>query len=261
MTDYFREIDPGRHLYTTHYSGDCNNVNPVMVRHGGIDYVTGDGYRGTDRPFAELAHATAQNHERFGKPFMVTEYGGNWNGTSEAGLEADLHSGLWGSYMTSAAGSPLLWWFDFIDVRDLYWHFKALAEFDRGEDRRDPELKGRRPPVEKSPPGIPLQGMAYMSRERGYAWVYSVRAMTLYPSEPIAVEGARVRFGDVKPGHWKVAFWDTVSGERFRSEILKESGGSLVVDLPRFANDVAMKLSSTTLLPDRPRGEHAGRLR
>ena len=104
MTEYFRTVDSGGRLYTTHYSGDYSKVDPVMASLEGISYVVCDGYRGNDQPFAELALATSSNHERFGKPFMVTEYGGNWNGTSEAGLEADIHSGLWGSYMTSAAG-------------------------------------------------------------------------------------------------------------------------------------------------------------
>ena len=181
---------------------------------------------------------------------MVTEYGGNWNGTSEAGLEADIHSGLWGSYMTAAAGTPLLWWFEFIDKRDLYWHYGALARFARGEDRRDPELKVRRPSVERSPDGVKLTAMAYLSRRRGYAWVYAVGPMTRYPHTPLVVEGARVRFGGVEDGPWAVEFWDTVAGEVFRAEILEAKGGSLAVDCPEFGNDVAMKLRRAKLLAE-----------
>jgi len=245
MIAYFRTMDPA-HLFTTHYSGNYATVDPVMARMKEIDYVVGDGYRGDDAPFAHLAVATGQNHSRFGKPFMITEYGGNWNGTSEAGLEADLHSGLWGSYMTPAAGSPLLWWFDFVDRRDLYWHYRALANFARGEDRRDPELRGRSLAVERAPQEV--QALAYMSRSRGYAWVYAVEPMSRYPSEPVAVEGVRVRIDDVEDGTWSVELWDTVRGEPIRSELLAASGGVLVVELPRFGNDIAMKLRRRDLL-------------
>jgi hypothetical protein len=221
-----------------------------MVRLPGISYVACDGYRSSGAPFSTLAAATAENHEQFKKPFMITEYGGNWNGTSEAGLEADIHSGIWGGYMTSAAGTPLLWWFEFIDRRDLYWHYDALAKFARGEDRRDPKLKTRKPSVEGGPSGIDLASMAYMSRRRGYAWVYAVKPMTRYPRSPSVVDGARVRFAYVEDGPWAVEFWDTATGERFRSEILNAKNGTLVVDLPEFKNDIAMKLRRAKLLTD-----------
>ncbi|MHC5054371.1 MAG: DUF5060 domain-containing protein [Planctomycetota bacterium] len=250
MTKYFKTVDSGGRLYTTHYSGNYANVDPVMARLEGISYVVCDGYRGDGQPFAALAAATSANHVQFRKPFMVTEYGGNWNGTSEAGLEADIHSGLWGSYMTAAAGTPLLWWFEFIDKRDLYWHYGALASFARGEDRRDPELKTRKPEVERSPSGVGLKAMAYMSRKRGYAWVYAVGPMTRYPHTPLVVDRARVRFAGVEDGPWAVEFWDTVAGERFRAETIEAKGGSLEVDCPEFGNDVAMKLRRVKLLTE-----------
>ncbi len=249
MIEYYRTVDPARHLYTTHYSGRYDTVDPMMARLPEIDYVVGDGYRGGDRPFAELARQTAVCQEEFGKPFMVTEYGGDWRGTSEAGLEADLHCGIWSSWMTSAGGTPLLWWFDFIDRRDLYWHFKAFAAYTRGEDRRDPAFRMTRPAVEHAGGGR-LGAMAYMSRRRGYAWVYAVEAMTRYPKEPMAVENVRLRFTDVEPGVWKVEFWDTVTGEIAASRMLDTEGGMLAVDLPAFTNDMAVKLARTRRLRD-----------
>jgi len=250
MTRYFRTVDSGGGLYTTHYCGDYKLIDPQMVSLPGISYVACDGYRGDEAPFAELAAATSENNEKFMKPFMVTEYGGNWNGTSEAGLEADLHSGLWGSFMTAAGGTPLLWWFEFIDKRDLYWHYSALAKFARGEDRRDLRLKMRSPEVERSPSGVELAAMAYMSRRRGYAWLYALGPMMRYPREPLAVEGARVRFADVEDGAWAVEFWDTVAGEIIRAEILDAADGVLVVDPPSFGNDIAMKLRRVKLLTE-----------
>jgi hypothetical protein len=250
MMAYFKTVDTGGRLYTTHYSGNFATVDPIMARLKDISYVVCDGYRGNDRPFVELAAMTCLNHEKFRKPFMVTEYGGNWNGTSEAGLEADIHSGLWGSYMTSAAGTPLLWWFEFIDKRDLYWHYGALTKFARGEDRRDPALKMRKVEIDESPRGIDLGGIAYMSRKRGYAWVYATEPMMRYPLKPLVVGGARVRIEDVEDGAWAVEFWDTVKGERFRAETIEAKDGRLRFALPEFGNDVAMKLRRTKLLTE-----------
>jgi hypothetical protein len=213
-----------------------------MARLPEISYIVGDGYRGDDNPFARLAVSTARDHERYGKPFFITEYGGAWHGTSEPGLEADLHCGIWATYMTSAAATPLLWWFDFIDRRDLYWHYRALANFARGEDRRDKALRVGSPAVVRSPPGRALKALSYAGRTRGYAWVYATEPMARYPEEPVVISGARVRFDEVADGPWRIEYWDTVEGVAFRSELVEARDGKLEVALPEFRNDVALKL-------------------
>jgi hypothetical protein len=228
-----------------------------------MSYVVGDGYRGGENPFADLALRTARSHEPFGKPFMITEYGGNWNGGSEAALEADLHSGLWATWMTSAGGSPLLWWFDFIDRRDLYRHFRAFAAYAKGEDRRDGALRMAKPAVSGRGSGE-LAAMAYTSPSRGYAWVYSVRAMTHFPKEPVVFDGVRFSLGGLDPGAWKVEFWDTLgcasaghvgtprSGldAPAGSRLVEARDGVLDVALPPFGNDIALKFRRATRLGD-----------
>lgn len=63
----------------------------------------------------------------YGKPVFVAEYGGR----SELGapspdyLEAQLHSGLWASVMQSFAGVAKAWWWNFIDGKDMYRHYKG----------------------------------------------------------------------------------------------------------------------------------------
>ncbi|MHC4505082.1 MAG: hypothetical protein ACYTFI_17390, partial [Planctomycetota bacterium] len=244
-----------RHLYTTHWCTNYNNVDPVMARLSEISYVACDGYRSDDNPFVSLARATGRKLKEYGKPFIVTEYGGAWHGTSEAGLEADLHSGLWSSFMTCAGGTSLLWWFDFIDRRNLYWHFTALANFARGEDRRDPELKMQKPSVGSASGGMTLSALAYMSSRRGYAWVYASEPMRRYPADPFLIDGARVRFEGVSSGPWRVEFWDTATGERFGSELVRAKSGRLYVNLPPFGNDLAMKLYRSDLFKEREAAE------
>ena len=247
MIAYFRTVDQGRHIYTTHYSGDFNTIDPVMARLPEMDYVTGDGYRGGGRPFVDLARASGALSD-YGKPYMITEYGGNWNGTSEAALEADIHSGLWGSYMTPAGGTPLLWWFEFVHRRDLYWHYAALSKFDHGEDRRDPDLRPVVPEIRSRPEELKVAAAAYLGPRRGYAWVYAVEPMTRYPKEPLVVEGVRVRFAGVENGPWRIQSWDTVKGEPIRTESFEAKDGALEVVLPVFANDVALKLRRAALM-------------
>ena len=232
---YIRSLDPNRHLITTHYSSDYHKIDPEMAELDVIDYVTCDAYRGGDEPFIGLAMATSAFNKRFRKPFLVTEYGGAWNGTDALGMEADLHAGLWSSFLTEASGTPLLWWFEFIHRRDLYFHYRAFANFVRGEDSRDPEMRTRTGQVD----GLKL--LAYYSRRGGYAWVYDERAMSKMP-EP----GTERRFRKKRltlqnlHGEYAVEFWDTYRGVVTGRTAAKASG-RLEVKLPEFTRDIALK--------------------
>jgi hypothetical protein len=155
--------------------------------------------------------------------------------------------------MTSAGATPLLWWFDLIDRKDLYWHYRALADFARGEDRRDPGFRMRAVAFEKTPPGTELAALAYMAGRRGYAWVYAVGPMMRYPAKPVTVSGVRVRLDELERGTWAVEFWDTVRGEIAKGMLVETQGASLRLDMPAFDNDMAMKLRRTERLKARGR--------
>ena len=103
---FIRTTDIHEHLLTTHFSGDFHVIDPKIARDDCIDYVVVDAYRNGVSPFPDTAWASAHNLITYKKPFMITEYGGAWNGTDEYGLEADLHAGLWSFCMTPAAGTP-----------------------------------------------------------------------------------------------------------------------------------------------------------
>lgn len=243
MIKYFNAISSGCHLYTTHYSGDHRNVDPLMARLPDINYLVCDAYRRRHTPFAGHAIGAALALEQYGKPFLVTEYGGAWYGANEAQLEADLHCGLWSSYMTSAAGTPLLWWFNFIDHRMLYNHYNAFAKFTHGEDRRDPKFKTVYPSVHRTSINETIRAIAYMTKRRGYAWVYVDRAMGSYLSNSIIATDIRISLKGIDNGLWHIEFWDTIEGKILHKEYTQATKGELLAKLPCFKNDVAMKIN------------------
>ena len=237
------QLDPYGHLYTIHYSGNYGKIDPVVARMPGVDYVTGDGYRGGGS-FVPLALATAVSNRRFGKPFMITEYGGNWNGTTRAGLEADLHAGLWASWMTSAAGTPYLWWFDYIDQEDKYFHFKAFGRFVAGEDKRGRSLVTTRSSV-RGKGGRALSSIAFTDARGGYAWVYDGPSMTKMPPEKARPRfaGAEVTLKGLSPGAYAVEFWNTWTGEVVkRLDAAAGTDGRLALACPPFVCDIAIKV-------------------
>ncbi|HHN45917.1 MAG TPA: hypothetical protein ENN09_00610 [Planctomycetes bacterium] len=254
---FIRSVDAHRKLLTTHFSGDFHVIDPKIVMDDCIDYVVVDAYRGGVSPFPDLVRASAENLASYRKPFMITEYGGAWNGTCERGLEADLHSGLWAFWMTPAAGTPLLWWFDFIDRRDLYHHFTAFSRFIEGEDRR--RAASYRSSYQQIGSGLDL--MLYGDASSGWGWVYDRDEMTYLPppDRRRLRENVALKIPSLSTGRYSIEIWDTYSGEMLERSTAAAPTGALSFTLPPFRTDVALKYRLAAPPDDEPADADTGR--
>ena len=235
---------PFPRMVTTHYSGNYKVVDPVMARLKQIDYVVGDGYR-EKGIMPDLIQPTAVRYRSFRKPGLITEYGGSWHGTTEARLRGDLHSGLWAGFLTDLAGTPLFWWFEQVERRNLYFHYRAFSRFIEGEDKRGRKLG----PVDVSlagPDASDFDSMSAVDRDGGYVWVYSRAYMLEYPelikaADPVKGMKALIRMK--RPGTYTVEVWNTVDGSIIGSSDQKTlPANRLLIDLPEFRIDCALKL-------------------
>jgi hypothetical protein len=237
---YIRNMDIHKHLLTTHFSGDYHVIDARVAQDDCLDYIVVDAYRNGVSDFPSNVRDAAANLVMYKKPFMITEYGGAWNGTDELGLEADLHSGIWAYWMTPAGGTPLLWWFDFIDRKNLYFHYTAFKAFTDGEDHR--KSSGYAQSFQQLPNG--LAAMTYGDKKSGWGWVYNVQEMTYLPApgQRRVEEGVMMSMFNIEPGQYDVEFWDTYTGEVVETkQIMVESGGELKLLFPRFRADTAFK--------------------
>jgi len=214
-----------------------------MARLEEIDYVVGDGYR-EKGIFPELARRTGLSYRRYNKPGFITEYGGSWHGTTEARLRADLHSGIWSAFLTEMAGTPLFWWFDYVERKDLYFHYRAFSSFIKGEDKRGRNLK-ETSIVISGPKARRLGSMSAVDEKGGYVWIFSRDFMLEYPEEPLKTEpfsGISLKASLPKEGEYIVEVWDTLKGAVIQRFILDTKERWLNVDLPDFVIDCAMKI-------------------
>ncbi|MBM4082328.1 MAG: DUF5060 domain-containing protein, partial [Planctomycetes bacterium] len=133
---YLRANDQGRHLITSNLfyyrAGDALYALPE------IDFITAHVFN--PDPISEFKESL-QAFAKHGKPFYVTECEGHPFGSSPEQTENQMQMSLWGSYMLPMPGNAMPWWWVFIDERNLYSHFKALAHFAKGEERRGKNLK------------------------------------------------------------------------------------------------------------------------
>lgn len=244
MIRYLNTVDHADHLVTTHYSGDYSHVDRAMVAMPEIDFMACDAYHAPKQSLVEMLQTTERISS--GKRYLVTEFGGNWNAAIPAQIEADLHTGLWFSWVSEKAGTPLLWWFDQIEREDLYFHFRAFSRFIAGEDKRPGPGEG---PLRSWPIALANgkdQGLAVLATgngRRGYAWVYAPEPLKELPPEdgrPVH-DGISIALPDLQEGSYRVEVWDTWKGVCTQAQTLETEGGVLLCELPRFGTDTAVK--------------------
>lgn len=134
-----RSMDQAGHLIGTHICGDSSGV--LNFRALGMDvpeltHVACNAYRGANVHIMDQLRKHAKDLADAGKPLMIMEYGGTHMGSQDQIVRADIHGGLWGALFTSQAGTPCLWWHDFIHIKQMYPHFQAFARFLKNVDLR-----------------------------------------------------------------------------------------------------------------------------
>lgn len=246
---FIHESDPYRHLLAVHYSNDWRTVDPAVAALPELDYLVGDIYK-PGGSIVDWVVETARRNGAYGKPTFSTEFGGYWNGSTPARLEADLHAGLWSNFMTPAAGAPFFWWFEFVDRNNLYAHLRALASFAGGENRCG-ILPTEEPPVayagSRNVRALLLRRRALpheTAGTRAWLWVFDSAAMEVLPEERHApvISGATLRLA-LPPGAYGVEYWDTYSGRITDvAESVAPPGKPLELPLPPFRRDLAVKI-------------------
>ena len=138
-----KSMDQGRHMLTTHYSGSCLDQlkYPEVVAMPEFSYVAGDAYRDTRIHFADQMRQQAAALMVFNRPVLATEFGGTWAGGKAEQVVGDIHSGVWSAFFKEQAGTPFLWWHDFIHMNNHYRHYKGLSEYIKDIDLRGKNMQ------------------------------------------------------------------------------------------------------------------------
>jgi len=130
MAAYLKAIDPNRRLVSTSYGSppiwDDPRVDFTMTHMYGK---AGDTLDFTDRIRGE-AHA----HRKFGKPYLLAEFGIDWQAGDEKwdprGVGLNLHNGAWAALASGAAGTAMVWWWDgYVHPKDVYHVLTPVRKF------------------------------------------------------------------------------------------------------------------------------------
>ena len=240
MGAYLKEIDPNKHLVSTHWSTSYQWVNRDVAGLKELDIVLLDAYyQGSG---ANKLYVTVQKTGEFAldieKPCVITEFGGNPYGDTMGHILHQHHLGLWSGYFHKMASIPFFWWFTLLEEHPgLYSRYRGIARFIDNEDRTGAEFHstvlGQLGYCELRTPGRLLLWIF----DRKY--YYSGRL----DATPEVHDEAQIQL-ELDSGRYHVEFWDPTSGDiLITREVLWDSGAKNSLPLPAFERDIAVKLS------------------
>jgi hypothetical protein len=235
-----RAMDPYQHLISSSFTG--GSQRPDLFNLPEMDFSQYHSYN-EEHPAEMVAERTASFHQKYDKPFFVSEYGTDWRGwkpDTDPHFRA-LHQAIWSGAFTGAAGTGMTWWWEHIHTGQLYQHWTSLADFLQGTGIGRAELRPAK--WEGETDSVLRFGMAASDEaviwllDRNYNWPAGA-----LDAEPKPLAGAVVTLAGLENGEWTVEWWDPAAGKPISSAQVKADTGSLRLEVPPFSVDIAARL-------------------
>ncbi len=232
-----REIDPWKHPITSHI---CRpTADPMVWIIKPLETLVSNAY---SRTIIDTMRQYYFKRKPFEKPMMIHEFG---VGRNSVELENNLHAGIWTSSLSPMLGTALFWWWPFIDKKNLYYHYKAVANFLYGIDRRGKNFQMSTARISSDTNKLGQIGVTGMQNINSiYLWIFDSR---IFNSNTLAeraelIKGAKLIVQIFEPGVYRVEFWDTYKGEKISQFEKEYFEGDNEIVIPSFSKDIAIKM-------------------
>ena len=269
--EYFNEIDPGLPLerfyrevgqyleqidiYGHLRSTSTWNQSARDCRHPQLDVADVHFYlRPVEpRPYADEVEAVLGNaawlrEHAPAKPALIGEFGladPQWRPTKEMRDSpeiVDFHHAIWASALSGASGTALFWWWDRLDPRNHYPHYRPLADFVADIPWTTAKLRK----ISATVSGTEARLVGLQGDDRAYFWLFDSAAswehVVIRNRQPETIDGQQIDVGGLQPGAYRVEWWDTRTGEIVRRDHVSLEQPVLRLAVPRWQRDFAGKI-------------------
>jgi hypothetical protein len=249
---YIKEIDSYGHLVSAHVSNDYKFLNPKICEMPEMDFNPLDAYHHSQpETIIPLLAATAKANT-YNKPILITEFGGS---PMAAGLEhllVEQHAALWSGVCVPLSGTPMFWWWQVVDEQNLYPRYKAVSEFMRDVDPRDPTIVQANTKLDLANPESgdkellkQFGAICVASPTTGRGYIYALK-FTNKEEDALQAEGLKIFIEGIQSGLYRVAFHETSTGKQLRKFDVRSEDGYIGIPIPSFKKDIAFKLNCIT---------------
>ncbi len=250
--DYLQQVDLYGHLRTT----SAWNRSERDCRHPSLDLADVHFYLRPvkPRPYEDEVEAAVGNaawlrEQAPAKPALIGEFGiadPQWRETPEMRSSreiVDFHNGLWASALSGTSGTALFWWWDRLDARNHYPHYRLLADFLADVPWTTARLQ--QTTATASGPRVRMVGL--QGDDRAYLWLFDPQAswdnIVIRRHTPGTISGVRLEVPNLKPGTYRAAWWDTRAGKVLRQEEVRVQESPLRIAPPAWQSDIACKIT------------------
>lgn len=260
--DDWHRLDSYHHPVATHVATTYQNAHPGLVSIPELDAIGLDAYfqpgvyTSAESLFGLMRDTMLDPGDgwrvsgcaRWRKPVFVTEYGGGWREANKATLAAEHRSGAWLALVTGEAAAPMLWWHEWVDQTDAWAPYHAIRAFLQGEDLRGEAGESVSLVCEG---GEECWAQAW--RRPGRMLVYLQDATWGRTAKASLHQGGALELSpSAGPGRMHVQWWDADRGIVTAESVLTHAGGRLLVPIPDFRGQIALKVwrLPPALVPD-----------
>ncbi|MGQ9524895.1 MAG: DUF5060 domain-containing protein [Armatimonadota bacterium] len=239
MARALRTMDPYKHPITTSFAnpyGDQAVWNLPEIE------FTQSHYYGPNLEHT-IQTVTREMLLRHRKPTLFGEFGADVHGRLDRedpdGLH--LHNAIWAAAMSGSMGSAMTWWWDsYVEPIKQYHHFRALAAFVKDwpwSTHRWSEAQVSAPPT--------ISVMGLQTQDRALLWARDANSSFDKTRQGITCTSRsdELRLRGLKPGAYRVEWWDTHKGQRIVTSEVQAADGVLSLQTPSYVGDVACKLA------------------
>lgn len=249
--DYLRKIDPYGRPRTTSAWGDAvddwqHPAIDVPNMHWYMrpveDAFHRDAVAGVLRKAAELRHAAPD------KPALMAEFGladNNWRPSARAQQDASflhLKHALWASALSGLSGTVMAWWWEDIHAREGYRVYRPVAKF----ASTIPWITEKLAPTSARASAEHIRVVGLQSDRSAHIWLYDTRfpwyAVTAEGSRPSPVTGLTLTIEGLRPGRYRVWWFDTDSAAETEGPTTVVSASSMTWTVPVFQGDLALRV-------------------
>ncbi len=279
--DFLKSLD-GQHMVTTSASDITKAPPLFRSFEADLvtfhDYV----FSSADRPFNIVDNMLSDYGvmQPLNKPIIPGEFGyetdvgmGEFIRLAVDSTGLDLHNQMWAALMEGMAAAAMPWgWGKYIDHYNLYYHCVGIARFMAGEDlgemqsfgadnlflkcderqlkfpvievpTREEKVRGQRPRGYYEKRQVPdARVLGLISPNKALVWVQDQGSAWVSYAPLDKVEGVTLTVKGMDDGRVKIEYWNTFKGIITGQTLAEVSGNKLIIELPSFKNDLAMKI-------------------
>lgn len=257
MSSYIKEVDVHDHLVTTTYGSihmgrntwSLDNIDIAPLHHYSFYNPEAGLNHGKFETEKTLLEITRNRLVLANKPTLFTEFSLEPGGFEQRNNDSEgiaFHNQLWTSLMSKSLGTAMHWnWGSYIHPKNLDTHYLPIRNFFSGVDLRGMEHFYNFDSTRQ------YYFTGLKSSDKALVWIvnkyYNYLNKELYSSNPVTNQS--INIPELNDGRYKIKTIDTYSGETI-DEIEKNVAGDLVVNLPDFQKDIALKIERITLPGD-----------